>query len=255
MSFAKTICIVAMIAAFAILTTIAQSNLSWSQYEEITHARFNEIKRERLSPSEDIPCSTGAGAVVDYNLPLSIETMRCFANNGFTTSIPRGYRSLGRVDDNLETNVQNSRAAGFKYIDTYMFPCPTCSKSATTQFNELWSYLKTNKVNIGMIWLDLEGASLWTGSITNNIAFATDLFNAAKASGAVIGVYSSSVQWRDLFGDWTSPVHPPLWYSRYQTDTSCAGFIQFGGWTKADLHQFAGDTTVCNSIIDISSYC
>ncbi len=41
-------------------------------------------------------------------------------------------------------------------VDLYMFPCPLCSKSATDQVEEMYTYLNTNQVIFNTMWLDIE---------------------------------------------------------------------------------------------------
>jgi len=76
---------------------------------------------------------------------LSSTNAYCFVSGGYgTIVIPRGYRSNGSVDPSVCTSIIAAKNAGVKVRDTYIFPCPKCSKSAATQINELVSYLNSN---------------------------------------------------------------------------------------------------------------
>lgn len=44
---------------------------------------------------------------------------------------------LGQVDPNARSTIANARAAGINYVDVYLFPCPTCSKSASGQVSDM----------------------------------------------------------------------------------------------------------------------
>ena len=37
---------------------------------------------------------------------------------------------VGEPDENAKANIANARAAGLKYVDVYMFPCPSCGGAA-----------------------------------------------------------------------------------------------------------------------------
>ena len=91
---------------------------------------------------------------------------------------------------------------GFKTRDTYLFPCPTCSASASSQVNQLISYLNSNCKSqwSGRIWLDIEGTSYWSSSTSTNQAWYKQLKDACTSSGARCGVYSSASQWSSIFG-------------------------------------------------------
>jgi hypothetical protein len=41
-------------------------------------------------------------------------------------------------------------------VDLYMFPCPKCSKSATDQVEEMYTYLNEHEVIYNVMWLDIE---------------------------------------------------------------------------------------------------
>jgi hypothetical protein len=60
------------------------------------------------------------------------------------------------------------------------------------------SYYKANCSTAwsGMIWLDVEGYTLWTGSTTANRAWYQQLVDACKSTaGVACGIYSSYYNW------------------------------------------------------------
>lgn len=60
---------------------------------------------------------------VDISAALSSNTASCFASNGITFIVPRGYRSSGSVDTNVCTSLNAAANAGIKKRDVYLFPC------------------------------------------------------------------------------------------------------------------------------------
>ena len=82
---------------------------------------------------------------------------------GFTRAIIRGYDSFcgggGEVNPNFVAAYQNAVAAGYTDIQTYFLPCNgngnNC-KAYSIQLIELLTTIVENKMNIGMVWLDLE---------------------------------------------------------------------------------------------------
>jgi len=67
---------------------------------------------------------------VDISALLSSSSASCLKSSGYETIIPRGFRSTGVVDTNGCTSLKNAQAAGITHRDIYIFPCPTCSKTA-----------------------------------------------------------------------------------------------------------------------------
>jgi hypothetical protein len=122
-------------------------------------------------------CVTGTPTSSSYGYDISqsmgSSTASCLASSGFTFAIPRGYKSTGAVDTAVCTSINSAHSAGAKIRDAYLFPCPTCSKSASTQMDELLTHLKGNCASTwsGRIWLDIEGSQYWTGSTSNNQAW------------------------------------------------------------------------------------
>jgi GH25 family lysozyme M1 (1,4-beta-N-acetylmuramidase) len=192
---------------------------------------------------------------VDISTTQSTSTMSCFKSNGFGSYIiPRGYKSSGYVDSNVCTNLNNAKSAGIPVRDVYMFPCPTCSKSASSQVNELVSYLKSNCNSgwSGRVWLDIEGSQYWLGSSTSNKSWYESLVDSCKSSGARCGVYSNKSQWQEIFGSssYSYGSSLPLWYAHYDNNPSFSDFSTFGGWRSPHAKQYKGDTTLCSAGVD-----
>ena len=80
---------------------------------------------------------TEATEGIDVSTLVYPKDFECLKNDGYDFLIVRGYRSLGSPDPDAIHTIANARQAGFKYIDVYMFPCPRCSKSASTQVDDM----------------------------------------------------------------------------------------------------------------------
>lgn len=198
------------------------------------------------------PTSSTQG--VDISASLSSSSASCFASSGISFVIPRGFKSTGSVDTAVCTSLNSAYNAGIKTRDSYMFPCPTCSSSASSQLSTMLSYLNSNCKSAwsGRIWLDIEGSQYWTGSTSSNQAWYKNLVDACKSLGVTCGVYSSSSQWSAIFGS-TSYVYGnslPLWYAHYDNNPSFSDFSSFGGWSSPHAKQYAGDVTLCSFGVD-----
>lgn len=193
---------------------------------------------------------------VDVSYTISSSTASCFASSGYSFVIPRGYHSYGEVDTAACESIINAYNAGIKTRDTYLFPCPTCSKSAATQMGELVDYLSANCKSqwSGRIWLDIEGAQYWYSSTTSNKAFYEELVDSCATYGVACGVYASSSQWSALFGStsYTYGNNLPLWYAHYDNNPSFSDYssYSFGGWTEPYAKQYQGDVTTCSMGVD-----
>lgn len=131
-----------------------------------------------------------------------------------------------------------------------MFPCPTCSATASSQLKTLLSYLNTTCDAgswTGRIWLDIEGKEYWTTTSANK-AWYEELVNSCKTYGTRCGVYTSSSQWSSIFGSATYSYGSdlPLWYAHYDNNPSFSDFAPFGGWITPYAKQYAGDVTLCS---------
>ena len=192
---------------------------------------------------------------VDVSDPVTQGTFSCMKNNGISFVVSRAFHSTGNVDTAACGTLRNAMNAGIDTRDVYMFPCPTCTKSASEQVSEMVSYLKGScpLVWSGRVWLDIEGSQYWHSSTATNKEFYEQLSSACKSSSASsCGVYSSAVQWSELFGSLSYAPTPllPLWYAHYDNAQTFSDFSSFGGWTSPHAKQYQGDTTLCSTGLD-----
>ena len=199
---------------------------------------------------------SGATIGVDVSSVISSSAASCLKNGYGAEVIPRGYHSSGSIDTNMCTSLKSAQAAGIAKRSTYIFPCPTCSKSAQTQMNELVSSIKScGSAFSGKIWLDIEGTQYWSSSLSTNQAFYKGLVDACKSSGYPCGVYTSASQWNAIFGSsFVYGNNLPLWYPHYEStpNPSFSDFKSFGGWTAPYGKQYAANTVVCSVGVDLN---
>lgn len=210
-----------------------------------------------VGPSDLQCCVVGTSSAkygVDVSSTISTSSASCFVSAGYSFVIPRGYQSTGKVDTQVCTSIKNAYSSGVKTRDTYLFPCPTCSKSAATQMSELVSYLNSNCKSqwSGRIWLDIEGSQYWLGSSSANQNWYKQLKDSCTTYGVTCGIYSSSSQWSAIFGStsFSYGSNLPLWYAHYDNNPSFSDFSSFGGWTKPYAKQYQGDVTLCSMGVD-----
>ena len=119
--------------------------------------------------------------------------LAALAGFGFAQISVRSWHSYGGFDSAGPITIRNAHAAGFKYVDTYLFPCP--AKSASAQVQGTLSGLSQGGAHFGTLWLDIETnpspGCAWSGDHSANCEFIKDLIRAGHAAGRVVGVYSS----------------------------------------------------------------
>lgn len=201
------------------------------------------------------PVSNTANGV-DVSTAVSSSSASCFASNGISYIVVRGYRSSGSVDTAACGSLNAAAAAGIPTRDAYIFPCPTCSKSAASQISEMVTALQSGCSWSGKVWLDIEGSQYWTGSTSNNKAWYQNLVDACKATvgASKCGVYSSSYMWSTVFGStsYSYGADLPLWYAHYDNSKTFSDFTAFGGWNAPVAKQYEGTTTYCSMGVDMN---
>jgi len=190
---------------------------------------------------------------VDVSSATYINAFTCMKSNGYSFAIIRCYQSTGNVDPNGPHTVYNAWDGGMSAVDVYMFPCPTCGKSAATQVTEAVNYLRSFNAKYGTFWLDIEGPQYWS-SQGNNRQFFTELVSQAQSMGQTVGVYTSASQWGPIMGNWNGGASLPLWYAHYDNNPSFSDFSPFGGWNRPAMKQYNGDVTVCGAGVDQNWY-
>ena len=106
----------------------------------------------------------------------------------------------------------------------------------------------------GMIWLDIEGTQYWSTNVQNNINFLQGMVDEGKKRGVSMGIYSSNSQWSPIMGGTSQFKSLPLWYAHYDNNPSFSDFKAFGGWTKANVKQYVGTTSICSASVDKNWY-
>ena len=85
----------------------------------------------------------------------------------------------------------------------------------------------------------------------------TELVNAVKARGKTPGIYASYYMWEEIMGSPTACTglgNVGLWYAHYDGVANFNDFKPFGGWTKPNIKQYSGTTTLCGAGVDLSWY-
>lgn len=72
---------------------------------------------------------------IDLSTLTSVDSFKCFRNEGRTFVIARAWRSYASFDTNVLQTISNAQLAGFKEseIGVYMFPCYSETKTPESQ--------------------------------------------------------------------------------------------------------------------------
>lgn len=139
----------------------------------------------------------------------------------------RSWHSYGGFDVAAPQTIRNAHAAGFKFVDSYLFPCR--AKSASAQVQGTLSGLSQGGAHIGTLWLDIETnpspGCAWSGDQASNCEFIKELLRAGHAAGRVMGVYSSVYEWGQTAGASCNVggefPDVAIWYAHYDVSPLC----------------------------------
>lgn len=139
--------------------------------------RFSDMFSSIFLLPAFVVCSYALISAVDSSYLVPKATYVKAKSEGFTKAIIRGYEEAcsvgGEVDSNFVSSYNNARAAGYTDIDTYWFPCNGSGKkckSYATQISELGATFKAHKMDIGIIWIDLEKDAAICNNVSNAIS-------------------------------------------------------------------------------------
>ena len=107
---------------------------------------------------------------------VSVAGFQCLHNAGHRFFIARVWESVGNYDERGIANIKNARAAGWEYVDGYIFPClkARCAP-AKNQVEATINKLKAEGAKIGMLWLDIERLE-WPADHGHNQQFILGTF-------------------------------------------------------------------------------
>eukprot|EP01132_Coremiostelium_polycephalum_P000944 gene944-1196_t len=210
---------------------------------------------------------TMASFVVHADLGIDIDAgtsgsvtssqLQCLAQKN-TRIIIQAFSGGYGINKNIGKAVSAAKSAGFETIDLYAFLCNQCSGNSpsSSAIQSLVSYLKSNGVSFGTLWIDVEQCNGCWGSLTQNAQFVVEAVQAAANLGLSVGVYSSLGEWPQTVGSLSSLSSYPLWYAHYDNNPSFSDsqFYQFGGWSSPAMKQYAGDTSECGVSVDLDYF-
>ena len=188
---------------------------------------------------------------IDISDIFTVDDYKCLINSTHGDFLMvRGYRSYGAPDPNVMDNLGNAWAAGFDYVDVYMFPCFKCG-NPEAQVSQLISAIHDSRYNF--VWLDVE-IYQWSSDINQNREFIKGLINEMKLCKHTVGIYTDITSWNTIVGIWTEASDLMLWYAHWNGVTSFSDFVPFGGWTKPSMKQYRGDQILCGKDVDFDFY-
>jgi len=211
---------------------------------------------------------------VDVSQRFYSSSFSCLVKSGYTFTVVRVYKSSGQPDSNGPLTISDAWAGGMSHVDGYIFPCYSCGNPAK-QVDDTLNYLASHDIKpmngdlrasmnstsseklgatYGMLWFDIEGTQYWSSSTSSNVNFLKSMVDEAVARGVSVGIYSSNSQWTPIMGGSTAFSKYPLWYAHYDYKDNFSDFSPFGGWSKPNIKQYQGTTSLCSASVDLNYY-
>lgn len=108
------------------------------------------------------------------------------------------------------------------------------------------------------VWLDCEDGATMPGTVTQRIADVSAAVEAVRTAGLIPGIYTSPSFWQEKMGNTSLFSALPLWLANWGLNNGQQQpitTVNFGGWTKVSVHQFAGGSvTYCGRVRDANYY-
>jgi hypothetical protein len=82
-----------------------------------------------------------------------------------------------------------------------------------------------------------------------------NLSKAIRYQARTPSIYASYNMWQSIMGSASASTglgNVPLRYAHYDSRDTFAYYTPFGGWTKPNIKQYIGDTTMCGAGVDLS---
>lgn len=186
---------------------------------------------------------------------ISISTFECLLEHNFEYAVIECWveKYDGTFWSECVDNIANARAAGFEYVDVYMYP--ERYRDPSDQATELLANLTANNVQYNNIMIDVEGSKWDEYSQEENRNFMLSLQDVFTSNKQPLTVYAGS-RWNDYFGEeFTAFKDSPLVYAHYDNVPSFYDYdyAPFGGWDHAAGKQFwdgVDDEILCDLPLD-----
>lgn len=103
---------------------------------------------------------------------------------------------------------------------------------------------------VNVVWLDVEDGRLMPASWAQRFADVTACVQQVRDAGLTPGIYTGGPFWQGLMANTDAFKGLPLWFAAYYNDRRLIEEVDFGGWTKCAIHQYASDIMVCGENVD-----
>ena len=195
--------------------------------------------------------------VVDASKLVPKSSFECLLSNKYEFFVQRIWQDFGIPDPNAKANIENARAAGYKKVEGYVFPCR--ADGVDKYVPQVIEAIKG--IELDMIWLDIEGNPTedcnWSEySYQSNCDYIVNSTKAFQEKGQKnIGIYTTNYEWAYVTG-WAyncpEVSNLPLWYERIDNKPTLEDYSRIGGWLNANRKQFTGYSLVCGLGVDKS---
>ena len=181
--------------------------------------------------------------VSNYSGVFSREQAACWRENGYAHVI------CGTQRPSITRQQLEAAAAAGLTLDAYVYLY--WRHNVAAQVKEALATLAGFPV--GRLWLDCEDDPAGAGkdAIVGLIAEAV-----AACGSFPRGIYTGRWWWAPNTGDSRDFAHLPLWHAEYTASPAVLpdfdAFQGYGGWTRPQMWQFQGTTSLCGVTVDLN---
>ncbi|EPB71451.1 hypothetical protein ANCCEY_09468 [Ancylostoma ceylanicum] len=208
-----------------------------------------------------VNAAAGYAYAVDLAVPVSFSAFSCMKQYGYKTVFIRAYdpTGAGRFDTNSVNNIRSANQAGLG-TEVYMTPQPHSNKRGSEQFRELYEGLRSGKIQVRTVWVQVTSPVNWGANSQANIYFLNELLSMAKYYGVTIGLYTNVYDWNQITKGATVE-GVMLWYWNVngggvngETPANFDDFRPFAKFTKPTVKQFGQVEYLCGVTVNRDVY-
>lgn len=175
--------------------------------------------------------------VSNFDVPFTTDTVGCFIAAGKESLIIGCQRPVIATQQ-----IDTARAVGLPIIGVYAYL--------------YWGYDVGSEVQNAIdvakakgqsrVWLDCEnGGELPGVGVDTRHPQLAQAVAQVRAAGLEPGIYTGKYFWQDSMGNSTEFASLPLWHASYWNDRHLEETVNYGGWTKVAIHQYASTPELC----------